>query len=477
MEFFNNIKNSIYSPKFYQELFSKPFSYSFKYFVLFALLVSLVLTVILSFTAIPPLKEFVENIGPEIMQYYPQELQITVKSGLVSTNVQEPYFIRSPQEFNKDGIENLLVIDTKNDFSLEGFNSYKTAVLLTKNSIVYYKDSAINIQPIDTNINFYLDKNKISGFYEKIRPFLNFIYPAFILIVFAGYLFSFLFKMAYLLLGALVIEVAGKIKKVKIGYKKSYQFGFHLLTVVILIEMLADLFKVNLGIPFLFTILLFIFALLNIEKLNEPMAIDFKSQAGQAAKIMLALVIVCLVAIAIAYLVIRSAEKPAKTTLPPDTTTVPKAVYEATSSDIKVTFQESTNYGSILLGSQSENSKYQKNLITTEKFIMVTIGAQNKGKIDTPSGVWDLGNIIDAEGRNFIPNNYSANPWLPKPNGCEDVLKPEFTPTSCSKIYEVAKNSAGLKVEVLVAKKDASTGKYDSGKKDTILLDLIVNNK
>jgi hypothetical protein len=208
------------------------------------------------------------------------------------------------------------------------------------------------------------------------------------------------------------------------------------------------------------------------------MKINFKDQTGSVAKIMLALVIVCLVAVGIAYIVIKSAEKPPKPSIDnPDIVEVPKAVYEATINDIKITFQEANNYGSILKGSLSNNPSYQKDLTTTEKFIMVTIGGQNKGKSDTAQNVWDLGNIIDSEGRNFKPNNYNTNPWLAKDNGCGDILKPEFTPTSCSKVFEVSKVSTGLKVEVLVSKKSETEDKYDSSKKDTILLDLIVNNK
>lgn len=208
------------------------------------------------------------------------------------------------------------------------------------------------------------------------------------------------------------------------------------------------------------------------------MKFNFRDESGQVAKLMLALIIVCAVAVVIAYIVVRSASKPVKPPIvDPNVVKVPEAVYEATSNDIKITFQEAINFGSVLIGTESNNPKSQKDLTTTEKFIKVTIGGQNKGKIDTTNNVWNLGNIIDSEGRNFIPNNYSANPWISKENGCGDILKPEFTPTSCARIYEVSKASTGLKVEVLISKKNEKDGKYDSNDKDTIILDLIVNNK
>jgi hypothetical protein len=188
---------------------------------------------------------------------------------------------------------------------------------------------------------------------------------------------------------------------------------------------------------------------------------------------LLALAIVIFVAIIIAYMVVKSTERPA---LPAqqqgETPEVPKPVYEAVVNDIKITFQEAIDLGSVLRGSLSNNSKYEKDLTSTERFIIVTIGAQNKGKEDTPGRVWDLGNIIDSEGRNFIPSGYIAKAWLPEENLCGEVLKPEFDPLSCTKIYEVAKVSKGLKVEVLTSEKEGE-GKYGSNK-EVLLLDLIL---
>lgn len=199
----------------------------------------------------------------------------------------------------------------------------------------------------------------------------------------------------------------------------------------------------------------------------------YNKSSGQIAKMLLAGVIVCLIAIIIAYFVIKSAEKPSK---PAPTTdpNIPVAVYETTKNDIKFTFQSAKNLGGVLKGIDSKNSSYQKDRTTTEKFIKVTIGAQNKGKENTSSGDWEIGNIIDADGRTFIPLTSDISSWLPENDYCGDLLKPEFDPIPCTKIYEVSKISTVLKIEVISNQKSAD-GKYDSSKKDTLLLDLIVN--
>ena len=91
---------------------------------------------------------------------------------------------------------------------------------------------------------------------------------------------------------------------------------------------------------------------------------------------------------------------------------------------------------------------YQENLTTTERFIKVIVGAQNKSKINTRRGAWDLGNIIDSEGRNFISIDVRTYAFLPRPNLCSTLLKPEFEPVPCVRFYEVSKESDGLKLEV-----------------------------
>lgn len=199
------------------------------------------------------------------------------------------------------------------------------------------------------------------------------------------------------------------------------------------------------------------------------------SQSGQASKMLLVLAIIVFVAIIIVYIVLRATEKPAPPLVPTETT--PTVNYEATLGDIKFTFQEAVDMGNILYGSESTNNQYQqKDLTTTEKFIIVTIGAKNQGKENVPERVWDMGNIVDSEGRIFVSlDSYLASPWMPAQNLCGALLKPEFTPVPCRKIYEVSKISKGLKIEVKANRKISAT-QYSTGSDnpDTALIDLIV---
>lgn len=277
MEFFKNIQKSIYGPEFYHGLLAKPFLYSLKYFVVFSLLIALVATIYLSVSVLPKVNTFLKSVGPTVLDYFPDELEIIIKDGVASTNASEPYFLEmtfqlpenveiSPDVRNY-GIENLLVIDTRSDeATLVEFKAYKTLVLLSRKTIMSYNEDQIIIQSLTAIPNFKLDKGVISSLLAKIVPYFRFTGPLFIIFVFGGY-FSFVFsgKMLYLLFAALLIWIVAKVKKVDIGYKKAYQLGLHLFTAGILYEIIFGLVLKTSGIPFLFTGLTLALAIANLR--------------------------------------------------------------------------------------------------------------------------------------------------------------------------------------------------------------------
>jgi len=191
---------------------------------------------------------------------------------------------------------------------------------------------------------------------------------------------------------------------------------------------------------------------------------NFNGQSGKISKVLLILAVALLVVIVIVYIVIRMAvTKNSETSLTNPSVTEkpepPKPVYEATIGDVRFLFESARDMGNILKASSS----YEQDLTTTEKFIKVVIGAQNKGKNNLPQYAWDIGNIVDSDGRNFVPDS-RAYYFLPRPDMCGSILKPEFKPTPCMKIYEVSRLSTNLKIEV----------KVGDSKKQTVFIDLKV---
>jgi len=204
---------------------------------------------------------------------------------------------------------------------------------------------------------------------------------------------------------------------------------------------------------------------------------NFDKQNGQASRLLLVLAVVVLVAVVITFLIIKWAEKPPAPVVIEEPT-APEPVYKQTLGNIKLEYQSAIDRGNILSASQVVNSRFanyaQKSLTTGEKFIQVTIGAQNVGTENIPQGAWGMGNLIDAEGRNFVAvDDYLVAPWISDSSVCGAMLKPAFDPTSCTKIYEVAKTSSGFRLVVLSGKGNMPSN-LSSGKVDSFLMDLII---
>lgn len=142
----------------------------------------------------------------------------------------------------------------------------------------------------------------------------------------------------------------------------------------------------------------------------------------------------------------------------------PKPVYEAQVGDVVFTFQAARNLGKVL--KSPLKSGFQETAVTTERFIQVTVGAKNLGKVNMPSDSWKVGNLIDSEGRNFLPADNKAYFMLPKPNLCGTLLRPAFDPVPCVKIYEVSSESTDLKVQV------SALLSPESSRKQSALLDI-----
>lgn len=122
--------------------------------------------------------------------------------------------------------------------------------------------------------------------------------------------------------------------------------------------------------------------------------------------------------------------------------------YEVVAGDIKFALYGFKDQGNFLRASQTKSSRQvRKDLTTAEKFIEVTISAENIGKDNIKGGSWEIKELVDSEGRKFYSPR-ETEPWVSEESQCGAVLKPGFSPTLCTNIYEVAKISSGLKVRV-----------------------------
>src|SRR3989344_4220460 len=115
----------------------------------------------------------------------------------------------------------------------------------------------------------------------------------------------------------------------------------------------------------------------------------FKHSRGATSTILLVLGVVLIIVIVVVYIVIRTGAIKNAGTKPATTeetvTGPPPPVYDTNIGDVKFIFIQAQDLGNNLT---SPNKSFSSNLTTTEKFIKVTIGAQNVGKLNIAQQSW-----------------------------------------------------------------------------------------
>lgn len=266
ISFFQKIQYSIYGPDFYRELHEKPFAHSLRYFLTLCLLLAVIGTVLFAIRIVPAINAFVIETGPQIAANYPDNLIVTISKGTLSANIAGPSFIKLPekgfivrQETSNPPLENLIVIDANASPTAEKLREYKTLVLATKDTIVYDTGNGIEFSSYGKFSGTTLTKQVVENFSNRLR---NFAFLIASMVVGAIFIFVFLFfaaKLAYLLLGALIILLLAKIRKTPCEYKYAYRIGLHTITPAILVQSLLAAYGIR--IPYLFTAI-FILAIL-----------------------------------------------------------------------------------------------------------------------------------------------------------------------------------------------------------------------
>lgn len=248
MKIFKEIKSNIYDVEYYKEIPNKPFSKSLKYLFKLSLLAGLASLIIIGFMS----KDMPKMIRSEVVNMvnqYPEDLVVTFEDGFASTNKEEPFMIpiqESNKELvqSKDGTDysNLLVIDTKNEFSLQKLKEYDTFALLTKENIIFSEGSGgeVRIFPLSDMDDLEITKAWLLENTSKVLKAMPVIIAIIAPIVYIMLTVShFSFTLLVNLFFALFIWVMSKVKNAGLNYKKSYQFGIHASTIYVILSVLG----------------------------------------------------------------------------------------------------------------------------------------------------------------------------------------------------------------------------------------------
>lgn len=261
MNFLKTIQNSIYSPQFYSQVLKKSFKQGISYFLLLILLLTTIRLITLIPTFMFEAPRAIRDFAASIINCYPKELEISITNGKISTNAQEPYII-PPCEglYNTlDNTKDVLVIDTKNPFSLAKFEEYKTVVWITETSVVYKKnDFETRSYSFSQIKDFKLNEKLLNSLYDQFSPYLKFVGPLLLLLALIGIILSYNFRLVYLLFIALIVWLASKILKKELSYKQSYIAGLYAITLGLLVELIINLthkWTHFYGFPFMITVI------------------------------------------------------------------------------------------------------------------------------------------------------------------------------------------------------------------------------
>lgn len=261
-----HIKQSIYGPAYYRELLSRPLSFSCKYFFALALFLALVLTIAYSVPLVPKILEATREFPAAFFAYYPDQLEITINKGIVSSNVAEPYFLPTPEAF-KGGVGPLLVIDTKTPFSTAQFKEYKVAAWLGRDQVALLdRGGSIRVEPFDAKMDVTINEELLRGLEQKFQPFYKFAAPTLVLVIFLGLFIVFCFSFIYLVVGAVFIFFLGRLMRVRFTYGASYRIGLHATTLpLILSSILSTLNLPVSNFPFLYSAVMLAVVFVNFK--------------------------------------------------------------------------------------------------------------------------------------------------------------------------------------------------------------------
>ena len=246
--FFTIFKRSLFDFSYYEKLVQETFVKAILY-VYLLLVATLFIGVVKEAVILIPksrdLTPLVVNLKRIIKTGYPKNLVVTVKDGVVKTNVKEPYFIDFPaSEKNRAGTH-FIAIDTK--AVIANYASYNSAILVTKNSIVYKDDgNALKVEPVDKTYNFVINQSKYDSLVKKFSPYIDYVPTIIIVFVtlffltwpFIGAAFLLIGKLILVLIIAFLLFIVSRVLKKNLTYSQMYKMSLFGLTLPILIETL-----------------------------------------------------------------------------------------------------------------------------------------------------------------------------------------------------------------------------------------------
>lgn len=293
---FNALKAFFYRPNFFREQkFSG--SASFRFYSL-TMLIVVGVTVM---TLLPGFLRVVDSIRSGEWQtqqmitrdLFPEKLILTLEQGTLSTNQSAPVEIRVPEAWQKMGCAvgdtcqdveiplNFLVIDTTASVTPQAIEDRETLVLLGQHEMGVRNPERgetriFNLREMELTEKLTITKAVFDQWVERGSDFLKIIfYIVGAVVPFAIYFGMWIGYLIYSLLGALIVWLAAHLRGHQLTYGRAYISTLYLLPTPFLVSFLMHV--AGSRVPLVFSLVLFLAALVNFPKLSAPMAATMTS--------------------------------------------------------------------------------------------------------------------------------------------------------------------------------------------------------
>jgi len=273
--YYQKVRDNIFNPAYYREVFEAPLSAGFFYYLKMCLWLTLIYTALISTVFLPDLINIARRAVTDMSGAYPADLAIHLKKGTASVNLPEPVVIPMPSaesklfNFNsqKTGkvISNLLVIDTRENFSLKDFDNYHSLFLLRKDAVAGDTGGEVRVTKIPADGNVIIDKSIISKVADNLQFAIYFLAP---LSVLAIYLLGLVFFTATLIpilaisftAWLLILLAMRGSSSSRPGFKQSLGVTLHAVTLSLVVNFFTFILypSISINFPFMVTFTLLV---------------------------------------------------------------------------------------------------------------------------------------------------------------------------------------------------------------------------
>ncbi len=252
------LKNSISSPKYYNDIVKSKINFSIKYFLALSFLVSVISVIGYSIIYLPKYISEIKISYQSIEEGFPEDFVIEFKDGSWSSNKEEPVIIKKI-DLGKDNKlpQNLFVFDKEG--TIEKIDEYNTMFLINSENILCKTDTeGVVAQPLKNIPNGKLDKNLLNEKMQTVKKvigFLPYLLPLALLI--PTFLFEYVGGSIFIILiSAVGVYIASISTRKKIDFKSAFQICIHASTIPMIVRAFSTVSPVVYG--FILNWLLFI---------------------------------------------------------------------------------------------------------------------------------------------------------------------------------------------------------------------------